>query len=103
MFKLDVYVNIRKWSDRILLAVCDADLLGKVLRDDKITFEVNESFYKGPKVSLEEAIELIKKSHIVNMIGKNIVKKAVEEGLVHPEAILEISGIPHAQIVKIYL
>ncbi|MFB0567448.1 MAG: DUF424 family protein [Candidatus Bathyarchaeia archaeon] len=24
----------------------------------------------------------------------------MQEGLVHPEAILEISGVPHAQIVK---
>ncbi|MFB0567142.1 MAG: DUF424 family protein [Candidatus Bathyarchaeia archaeon] len=37
---------------------------------------------------------------MVNMVGKHIVDRAVQEGLVHPEAILEISGVPHAQIVK---
>jgi hypothetical protein len=35
------------------------------------------------------------------MIGTNIVQKAIEQGLVHPEAVLEICGVPHAQIVKI--
>jgi hypothetical protein len=35
------------------------------------------------------------------MVGKNIVKKAIEKGYVHPEAVLRIEGIPHAQIVKI--
>jgi len=74
--------------------------LGKVLRDGKIVFEVREEFYKGHKVTLEEAIELAKHSSIVNMVGRCIVERAVEEGLVHPEAVLKISGVPHAQIVK---
>jgi hypothetical protein len=74
--------------------------MGKVLHDGKIVFEVREEFYKGHKVNLEEAIELCKRSTIVNMIGESIVGKAVEEGLVHPEAILKISGVPHAQIMR---
>ncbi|MBS7621643.1 DUF424 family protein, partial [Candidatus Bathyarchaeota archaeon] len=44
---------------------------------------------------------MIENSTIVNMIGKNIVKRAVEKGYVHPEAILDIEGVPHAQIVKL--
>jgi hypothetical protein len=35
------------------------------------------------------------------MIGQKIVKKAIEHGFVHPEAVLMIEGIPHAQIIKI--
>lgn len=83
-----------------LLAACDAELLGKTLKEGKITFHVHEKFYKGPKVTLEEALELIKQSTIVNMIGQKIVKKAIEHGFVHPEAVLMIEGIPHAQIVR---
>jgi hypothetical protein len=84
-----------------LLATCDAELLGKTLKEGNITFHVHEKFYKGPRVTLEEAVELIKGSTIVNMIGRKIVKKAIEHGFVHPEAVLMIEGIPHAQIVKI--
>jgi len=43
---------------------------------------------------------MIENSTIVNMVGKNIVKKAIERGYVHPEAVIEIEGVPHAQIVK---
>ena len=64
-------------------------------------FEVREEFYKGIKVTSEEAIELCKHSTIVNMIGKRIVNQAIKAGLVHPQAILEINGVPHAQIVKV--
>jgi hypothetical protein len=44
---------------------------------------------------------LIKESTVVNMVGQHIVNKAIEKGLVHPEAVLKICGIPHAQIVKV--
>jgi len=98
---LEVYVKIRRWGRQVLLAACDADILGKTLKDSNITFEVSEKFYKGFKTSVDEAIDLIEESTIVNLVGTNIVKRAVERGYVHPEAVIKICGIPHAQIVKI--
>jgi hypothetical protein len=97
----DVYVNVRKHGNNVILATCDCELIGQILREGQIVFKVNEEFYKGMKVTTEEAIELCKHSTIVNMVGKCIVSKAVKAGLVHPDAILTISGIPHAQIIKI--
>jgi hypothetical protein len=96
----DVYVNLRKCGEFIVLATCDCELLGKVLRDGKIVFDIKEEFYKGRRVTVEEAIELCKQSTIVNMVGQCIVDRAVEERLIHPEAILKINGVPHAQIIK---
>jgi len=93
-------VNIRRWGRCVLLATCDAELLGQTLKEGKIVFEIREDFYRGSKVSVEEAVDLIQQSTIVNMVGRNIVEKAIEEGLIHPEAVLKISGIPHAQIVR---
>jgi len=98
---LEAYVNVRRIGRRVLLAVCDAELLGKVLRDGKIVFEVRKDFYDGLKMSVEEAVDLMEESTIVNMVGRNIVKKAIERGLIHPEAVLDISGVPHAQIVRL--
>lgn len=97
---MDVYINLQRRGECILLAMCDANMLGKTLKQGKIVFRIREEFYKGALVSLEEAVDLIQQSTIVNMIGRRIVKKAVEKGLVHPDAVLEIAGVPHAQIVK---
>jgi len=83
------------------LAVCDAEILGKTLREGKIVFCIREEFYKGAKVTVEEAVMMIANSTMVNLIGKNIVQRAIERGYVHPEAVLNIEGIPHAQIVKL--
>lgn len=81
--------------------MCDADMLGKTLKQGKIVFHIQEKFYKGSLVSLEEAVDLIQQSTIVNMVGQKIVKKAIEKGLVHSDAVIEIKGVPHAQIVKL--
>jgi hypothetical protein len=94
-------MNLKKIGNNVLLAICDAEILGKTLREGKITFNIKEDFYKGPRVTVEEAVTMIGNSTIVNMVGKNIVKKAIEKGYVHPEAVLKIEGVPHAQIVKI--
>lgn len=97
----EVYINVIEREGQVLVAACDVDLLGKKLIDGNLTFEVRPSFYGGSKVRLEEAIELIKKSTIANLVGSNIVSQALKEGVVHPQGILQISGTPHAQIVKI--
>lgn len=93
-------MNIRKVGGNVLLAICDAEILGQTLREGKIVFHVKERFYRGSKVKIEEAVAMIEHSTIVNMVGRNVVQRAVEEGYVHPEAILNIDGVPHAQIVK---
>ena len=50
---------------------------------------------------VEDAVALMNESTVVNMVGPNIVNKAIENGLVHPEAVINICGVPHAQIIKI--
>ena len=94
-------MNLKKTGRNVLLCMCDAEILGKTLREGKMTFRVKEDFYRGRRVAVEEAIDLIEASTIVNMVGKNVVEKAIERGFVHPEAVLNIDGVPHAQIVKI--
>ena len=98
---LEAYVNLKKMGRNVLLAICDCDLLGRTLREGKIVFHVKNEFYNGGKVGVEEAVGMIENSTIVNLVGKNCVEKAISKGYVHPEAVLHIEGVPHAQIVKL--
>jgi hypothetical protein len=98
---LEVYVNLKKAGRNVLLAVCDCELLGRTLREGKIVFHIKDEFYKGRKATVEEAMGMIDNSTIVNLVGKCCVEKAIAKGYVHPEAVLNIEGIPHAQIVKL--
>lgn len=98
---VEVYVNLKKIGRNVLLAICDCDLLGRTLRQGKVVFHIKDEFYNGGRVGLEEAVGMIANSTIVNMVGKNCVEKAIQRGFVHPEAVLNIEGVPHAQIVKL--
>lgn len=94
-------MNLTKIGRNVLLCMCDTEILGRTFREGNIVFCVKEDFYKGTRVNIDEAVSLIESSTIVNMVGKNVVKKAIEKGYVHPEAVLKIEGIPHAQIVRL--
>jgi len=94
-------MNLMRVGNYVLLAICDVDIIGRTLREGKIVFCVKENFYKGAQVNVEEAVSMIENCNIVNMVGRNVVKKAIEQGYVHPDAVLNIEGVPHAQIVKL--
>jgi uncharacterized protein len=98
---LEVYLNIKKIGQNVILAVCDCDLLGRTLREGKIVFKIKDEFYNGRKATVDEAVDLINNSTIANLVGKNCVEKAITQGYVHPEAVIKIEGIPHAQIMKL--
>ena len=78
-------MNLKKVGRSVLLAICDAEVVGKTLCEGKLVFRVKEEFYRGAKVSVEEAVMMIENSTIVNMVGKNVVKRAIEKGYVHPD------------------
>ena len=98
---MEVYVNLKKVGANVLLAVCDCDLLGKTLREGKIVFKIKDEFYNGRKATVDEAMDMIYNSTIVNLVGKECVEEAIAKGYVHPDAIIKIEGVPHAQILKL--
>jgi hypothetical protein len=98
---MEVYVKLKHMGKHVVLAICDVELLGKTLHEGKITFKVKEEFYNGGKTSVDEAVSMIGNSTIVNLVGKCCVEKAIQKGYVHPDAVLNIEGVPHAQIIKL--
>lgn len=80
----------------IVLAVCDENICGKTLGKD---FFVNPRFYKGEKANKKRIIELLRSSYSANLIGKQAVNAGIEVGAVDKESIVEIDGVPHAQVV----
>ena len=97
----EVYVNIMKQGKHVVVAACDAKLLGKVLKYGKLKFEVRKEFYGGSIVNLGEAIKLLRRGTIINLVGEKVVDEALKHGFVHPDAIIDLSGIPHAQKIRL--
>lgn len=97
----EVYLKTIRNGRDVLVAVCDAELLGKTLEGGKVPFKVSEAFYGGINGDIDEALQAMRQATICNLIGKKIVGAAIDKKLVHQRAIIYIGDIPHAQIVKL--
>ena len=83
-----------------LVAACDCELLGKDLKFGEVKFPVRKDFYEGEILSVDDVLKTIRTGTTVNLLGESVVGHALEAGLVHPDSVLYVSGIPHAMIVK---
>lgn len=95
----EVYVKSTRSGKDTLVAVCDAELLGRTLEGGRVPFKVSDSFYKGVPADLVEAIEAMRRATICNLVGKRIVEAAIKNGMVHRAAVIYFGDVPHAQIV----
>ena len=81
-----------------LLAVCDARIRGKLLRE-RPRFEVGE-FY-GESETGAEIVEIARRASSVNAVGNEIVGLLEREGIVEPSGVVVIGGEKHAIVVRI--
>ena len=95
-----ISIKIFKQGNDILVGACDQDLVGKKFIDGKFQIEVTKEFYGGKVITIEKLIQYLKDATIANLVGKNTVECAIKIGLINPECVLRIKGIPHAQMVR---
>jgi len=84
-----------------MVAACDESTLGKTYREGKKKLEVAPRFYGGDICSIDETIRAVEAADIGNLVGRYVIDAAVQRGLVDPDAIVRIDGVPHVQIIKI--
>ena len=96
-----VYVKTVVRGTDMVVAVCDEEILGKTLEGGRVPFKVSEGFYKGTLGDVDEAIAAMKQATICNLVGKAIVKAAIDCNMVHERAVIYFGDVPHAQIVKL--
>ncbi len=83
-----------------LVACCDEELMGKTFREGKLRLSLDAGFYGDTLFGLGEALILLDKADNLNLVGKNVIDAAIEKGIVHPEAVILISGVPHVQVMR---
>jgi len=90
-------------SYRLVVAICDTNLLRKTFREGKKILEISENFFNGEEKSEEEIInlmkELIREDATFNIVGENSVKAALKAGIISKEGIKKVSGIPFALVL----
>lgn len=87
-------------SYRKIIAVCDADLLGKRFEQGKMQLDVRKDFYGGESKKEEEVVELLQKAEkedaTFNLIGTKAVNAGIKAGVINKQGILRVKGIPNA-------
>lgn len=99
-----IYINRHSTEKGELLAMCDEELIGKVLREGKLEIDLKRyaSFYQGELVSEERAKAMVKGNIFsANVIGEVSVRILVEKGIVKREEVRKIQGVSFVQIYRI--
>ena len=76
-------------------------MIGKILEEGDICFEVRKSFYEGKEFDENEFDKHFKKSGSLNIVGKESIKFALKKKLISKEDIKKIENIPFAIIVVV--
>ncbi len=94
-------VKISDYQRNPTLNICDIDLLGKNIIQDKLNMNISKSYYGEKIVEHEEAKNLLKTSSIINMVGKNTVSLSLELGVGSESGVKTIAGVPFLIVFKI--
>jgi hypothetical protein len=98
---VEVHLRVIHDNRGVLVAACDAGLLGETFRQGRMKLEVNTQFYGGALCTVEKAMEALAEADIANLVGETTIKAAVDKGLVDPEAVIYFGAVPHVQIVRL--
>lgn len=86
-----------------LVAACDEELLGTLHSEGKLRLDVTPTFYDGLRVDATTLTSQLRGCTVANLVGPRTVDLAIGIGLVDPENVLRIGGVPHAQVLVLGL
>jgi hypothetical protein len=96
-----IYIKKYNTDNGVMLAMCDADLIDKVLKDGDIEINIKDysDFYKGELVDSKNAKSIINAEGIqsANVIGKESVGAAIENSIIEETHVKRIKNVPYAQ------
>lgn len=96
-----VYLRSYHTEKGTMVACCDKDLMGKTFREGRLKLSLETGFYGNSLQRLAEALIILDAADILNLVGPEIVAAAVERGVVHPDAVISIAGVPHVLVMKL--
>ncbi len=102
-----IYLRVMEVDDgfmiKVVVSVCDEELLGKVFREGDRVLAINKEFFGGQLLSTDyedEIIDYLRRAYTAMIVGERSVSLALKNRVIHPEAVMRIAGVPYAQIVR---
>jgi len=97
-----MYLKMHASPDGEIVALCDIELIGKVLASGKARLDLSAyaPFYLGKKVEEKEAVDALRIAQNANIVGKKALEAAKKAGLSVSHA-KTIGGVPHLQVYRL--
>lgn len=92
--------KITGYRDRVMLNICDADLLGRDLVEGDLSLSIRPSYYGGQMMGSQEAGDALKSASIVNMAGEEIVSLSTSLGVGTQGGVRTVCGVPFLIVLK---
>lgn len=95
-------ITLRVFRQRgeVLLAACDKELVGRIMREGDLKLEVCPAFYEGEDADEEMLLNRLRNASIANLVGERTVGIAIKHELVDEGCVVRIEGVPHVQLVR---
>ena len=90
----------RETPKGLLVAVCDADILGETFTNGDVSLTVTEEFYGREEVAETAVIDSLSRASVANIVGKQAVELAIENGFIDGANVLEVGDTVHAQMLR---
>ncbi len=98
-----MYLKIHEQQGKKIIAVCDKELIGKILTDGNAYLDLDKyrGFYVGKLSSENEVKKSLKSFSSANIVGKNAVNMVLNVGLADKKDVMYINKIPYIQIYSV--
>ncbi|MDE1767905.1 MAG: DUF424 family protein [Candidatus Micrarchaeota archaeon] len=87
-----------------MIAMCDEELMGKVLKEGKIEINLKQygGFYKGDLLTEDDVKSKINKSvYSANVVGNRSVKILKDAGLIKDADVRSVQGVKYVHLFRI--
>lgn len=100
-----IYVKQHLTEKGHIIAMCDEELMGRVLHEGKVQIDLNryEDFYKGELLPEEDAGKVYSSEEFysANLVGMKSVNIFLKKGMISNDDVRKVKGIPFVQIYNV--
>ncbi|MAG60402.1 hypothetical protein CL619_01315 [archaeon] len=91
-------VAIKSSPNGTVLVITDTELIGQKFENERLQLDLSKKFYEGELMSSEELSTKLDGAYVLHVTGKKAVEFVSELGLIDSKKVLEIAGVPHAEV-----
>lgn len=84
----------------LMVAACDKELLGQTFKEGKLHLHVKPDFYMGEEAEKGDVLDALGRCATANLVGERVVAIGIKAGVIDPEGVITIGGVPHAQLYR---